>query len=117
MMEKTNIKWASLSDNAVLSQIGEYLRHERLKQNQTQVKVAENAGINRWTINKIEKGEAISLTSLIQILRALKLMNVFSSFKIENEISPIELAKLEQRKRKRASPNSAYKTNSGENEW
>ncbi len=102
-MENTNTQWASMSDKTIIAAIGEYLKHERLAQNKTQLKIAEEAGVNRWTINQIEKGEPVSLTSLIQILRALKLLQVFNAFNIGEEISPIELAKLEKRKRQRAS--------------
>lgn len=101
-MENTNLEWTSLSDKAIISSIGNYLKHQRLQQNKTQSQIAEAAGINRWTMSQIEKGEAISLTSLIQILRALNLLNVLDKFKIETQISPIDLAKLEKKKRLRA---------------
>ena len=102
VMEYTNYNWISMSDKSIIISIGEYLKHQRLTQNKTQAQIAEAAGINRWTMSKIENGEAISLTSLIQILRALKLLNVLDLFKIETQISPIELAKLEKKERKRA---------------
>lgn len=106
MMENTNFNWISMSDNAIIASIGAYLKHERLKQNKTQAKIAYDAGINRWTLSQIENGEAISLTSLIQILRALNLLPVLDVFKIETQLSPIQLAKLEKQKRQRASGNS-----------
>lgn len=101
-MVNTNINWTSMSDQAIVEAIGSYLKHQRLNQNKTQAQIAEAAGVNRWTISQIEKGEAISLTSLIQILRALDALHVFSNFKIEHQISPLELAKLEKQKRQRA---------------
>lgn len=101
-MENTNMKWVSMSDKAIIASIGEYLKHQRLTQNITQAKIAETAGVNRATMSQIENGEAISLTSLIQILRALKLLNVLDKFKIETQLSPLELAKLEKKKRQRA---------------
>jgi len=101
-MENTHIENTSMSDRAIMSSIGEYIKHQRLSQNKTQAQIAENAGINRWTMSQIEKGEAINLSSLIQILRALDLLNVLDKFKIETQVSPIELAKAEKRKRQRA---------------
>jgi len=40
---------------------------------------------------------------LIQVLRVLDLLHVMDVFRIENEISPIEYAKLQKNKRQRAS--------------
>ncbi|WP_239540800.1 helix-turn-helix domain-containing protein [Cryomorpha ignava] len=91
-----------MSDGGLIATIGKFIKHERLKQNKTQATVAENAGINRWTLAKIESGKPISLISLIQILRVLNLLHILDSFKIESELSPIELAKLERKKRQRA---------------
>lgn len=96
------MNWDSMSDKAIVSYIGEYLKNQRLTQNTTQGQIANTAGLNRWTVSQIEKGEAISLTSLIQILRALRCLNVFEAFRFETQTSPILLAKLEQKKRKRA---------------
>ncbi|MGK0254144.1 MAG: transcriptional regulator with XRE-family HTH domain [Mariniflexile sp.] len=114
-MVNTNINWASMSDKSIIETIGNYIKYQRLNQIKTQANIAEDAGVNRWTISQIEKGEAISLTSLIQILRALDLLHVFDLFKIESQISPIELAKLEKQQRQRAR-NSNSNTQS-KSEW
>ncbi len=114
-MGNTNINWISMNDKSIIKFIGNYIKQQRLAQNKTQKSVAEHAGVNRWTISQIENGDAISLTSLIQILRALDLLNIFDAFKIETQISPIQLAKLEKQKRQRArNTNTNAKNNS---EW
>jgi transcriptional regulator with XRE-family HTH domain len=115
MTANTNLNWISMSDHAIISHIGAYIKHERLNQNKTQAKIANDAGINRWTLSQIENGEAISLTSLIQILRALNLLDILNVFKIETQISPIQLAKLEKQKRQRAS--SSSNENKNESLW
>lgn len=91
-----------MSDITIVNSIGSYIKHHRLAQNKTQAQIATAAGVNRWTVSQIEKGNAISLLSLIQILRALDLLSIFEKFTIESQISPIALAKLEQKQRKRA---------------
>jgi len=78
------------------------VKHQRLAQNKTQAQIAEHAGINRWTLSQIENGEPVTLTSLIQILRALDLLHLFKIFEFEDEMSPIERAKRDKKKRKRA---------------
>lgn len=115
MMGNTNTNWLAMSNKIIIATLGEYLKHQRLSKNKTQAQIAEEAGINRWTLSQIENGEAISLISLIQILRALDSLNVLDKFKIEKQISPIELAKLEQKKRKRARNKDNGKKS--ESEW
>ena len=104
-MGNTNINWIAMSDSAIVVAIGKYIKEQRLLQNKTQSNLATEAGVNRWTISQIENGEAITLLSLIQILRALDVLHILDIFKAEQQVSPIELAKLEQQKRKRASRN------------
>ena len=102
-MVKTNIDWVSMSNRAIVRTIGEYVKSQRLSKNKTQAQIAQNAGVNRWTLSQLEKGEPVSLTSLIQILRALDLLDIFDRFRVETpQLSPIELAKAEQKKRQRA---------------
>ena len=101
-MENTNINWIAMSDSAIVNKIGAFIKNERLSRNKTQAQLATVAGINKWTISQIENGEAITLLSLIQILRALDVLPLLDIFSIKQEISPIELAKKEQNKRKRA---------------
>lgn len=101
-MENTNTNWIAMSDSAIVSQIGAFIKNERLNSNRTQTQLAKEAGINKWTIGQIENGEAITLLSLIQILRALGVLPLLDIFSIKQEISPIELAKKAQQKRQRA---------------
>lgn len=101
-MGNTNINWIQLSDAAIVKQIGDYIRHERLEQNITQSRIAEMAGLNRWTIGQIENGESITLMSLIQVLRALDRLHVLKAFEYQDKISPLEYARLKKKEKKRA---------------
>ena len=104
-----------MSDKSIVSIIGEYIKHQRLIQNKTQANIAKIAGLNRWTMSKIENEEPISLKSLIQILRALDLLDVLDVFKVKSQLSPLKLAKLEKQKRQRASTdNEINKQNKSE---
>ncbi|MBL1215529.1 MAG: helix-turn-helix transcriptional regulator [Ignavibacteriae bacterium] len=91
------------SDAAILKNIGEFIRHHRLSQNKTQNKLAEEAGINRTTLVEFEKGKRSNTITLIQLLRALDKLYVLENFEIKEQISPLKLAKIEKKKRKRAS--------------
>jgi transcriptional regulator with XRE-family HTH domain len=115
MMENTNKNWIAMSDTAIVDTIGGYIKQERLKINKTQAQLAEEAGVNRWTLSKIENGEAITMLSLIQIMRALGILHLLDVFAVKQEISPIELAKLEQQKRQRA--RSTDSNNTKQSDW
>ena len=114
-MGNTNTNWVAMSDTAIVSKIGVFIKNERLNSNKTQAQLAEEAGINRWTLSQIENGEAITLISLIQILRALNSLQLLDIFSIKQQVSPLELAKKDQQKRQRA--RNADNDNSKKSDW
>ncbi|MBN1116495.1 MAG: helix-turn-helix domain-containing protein [Bacteroidales bacterium] len=116
-MGKTNMDWVKMSDAAIVKQLGAFIKHTRIHQDVTQAKLAEMAGLNRWTISQIENGESVTLTTLIQVLRALDVLYVLNPFEINNEISPIEYAKLQEKKRQRASSKRKEKDQKEELGW
>lgn len=102
-MDLSNTDVYALSDSAFLVLIGEFVRDNRLTQNRTQQQVAEAAGINRTTLVQMEKGRGVTTLSLVQVLRVLGQLHIFQGFETKQTISPLQLAKAEQQKRKRAS--------------
>ncbi|MBK8145300.1 MAG: helix-turn-helix transcriptional regulator [Bacteroidetes bacterium] len=104
-------KWLSMRDDAITKQVGIFIKHHRLEQNKTQEQVAEDAGISRSTLSLLERGEAVTLPTLIQVLRVLDQLQVMEAFEIQQSISPLALAKAEKEKRKRA---RSTQTNNGE---
>lgn len=102
MNDSSYRNWVSMSDKALIEQIGAFIKHHRLQQNKTQEEVASEAGISRSTLSLLERGETVTLTTLIQVLRVLDQLHVMDSFKVNETVSPLTLAKLEKEKRKRA---------------
>lgn len=100
-MGKTNKNYTQMSDGAIVAHIGSFIKHTRGQQNKTQAQLAEMSGLNRWTISQIENGESITLSSLIQILRALDCLYVLDEFNYSDEISPLEYAKLKKQQTKK----------------
>ena len=101
-MEITSINWNELSDSAILVQIGQFVQQSRLRQNKSQQQVADAAGVNRTTLSQVENGKGGTLSSLIQILRVLNQLSFVKAFQVEERPSPMYLATLEMKKRKRA---------------
>jgi transcriptional regulator with XRE-family HTH domain len=102
MMGKANNIWSELSDNASLTMIGQFIQETRVQQNKNQKQVADAAGINRSTLSQIENGGGGTMLSMLQILRVLDQLHFLDYFQVQPKASPIQLAKLEQKKRKRA---------------
>jgi transcriptional regulator with XRE-family HTH domain len=93
-----------LSDEAVLRELGSRLASARLARNLTQASLAEQAGVSKRTVERIESGEgAARLSGLVRILRALELADRLDAVVPEPTRSPVEQLKQEGRRRKRAS--------------
>ena len=103
MSEKSYNTWDSMNDIALIEVIGRFIQSNRLNQNKSQSEVAKAANISRSTLSLLERGEKVSLSTLIQVLRILNLLHIMDVFKTSDEISPIEYAKLQKNKRQRAS--------------
>lgn len=104
-----------MSDGALAKQVGEFIKHHRLEQNKTQDMVSAAAGISRSTLSLLERGETVTLSTLIQVLRVLNQLQVMEAFEIKQSISPLALAKAEKGKRKRAKSNKTK--NDDESTW
>lgn len=93
-----------MSDSAILKELAVFIKQVRLKKNYKQNELAEKAGIHRVTLSEFENGErSISLLTFIELLRALNELELLEIFKNQTMISPLEMAKLEAKKRQRAS--------------
>lgn len=102
MTEISYINIQAASDTALMRVLGAFIKHHRVQQNKSQGQLAKDAGIARSTLSLFENGENTSLLVFIQLLRALKLLNMLQQFEEKQELSPLQLAKLEQSKRTRA---------------
>ena len=93
-----------VSDDGILGQIGKFIRHHRMQQNKTQEMLAKDAGISRSTLSLLERGETVTVATLIQALRVLDKLQALEGFDITLQQSPILLAKAEKKKRQRIVP-------------
>lgn len=105
MTDLSYTNWVSMNDKALAEQIGAFIHYHRLDQNKTQDKLANAAGISRSTLSLLERGETVTLATLIQTLRALDQLHVMEVFSVKQTISPLALAKMEKEKRQRARRN------------
>ena len=87
------------TDSAILKQIGQRIKKERVAKNITQTGLAEACGLSQFSISQVENGHNTSLSSIIAILRALNRLEVLEALFAEKPISPIALSEM-QRKQK-----------------
>ncbi len=94
-----------LPDSEIRRRLGQKIRHLRLRQDFTQVSLAEQAQVSLTTLKRIEKGDISYFDSLMRVLRILGELDVFSPLIKEDEMSPneyfefVEASKKKQRKR------------------
>lgn len=51
----------------------------------------------------MERGKSMSLSSIIRVLRVLDLLYLFDAVRITQQISPMELLKIQEKQRKHSS--------------
>ena len=92
-----------LTDEAVLSELGERLAARRLSRDLTQRQLGEQGGVARTVIQRIEAGEPVTTANLIRVLRALDMLDVLDRLIPPSSPSPVQEFKLRGRQRRRAS--------------
>lgn len=117
MTEKSFTELMSMSDKALAEYLGKFVRHHRMEQNKTQDELSKAAGISRSTLSLLERGETVTVTTLIQVLRVLDQLAVLSAFEVVETISPLALAKLQKEKRQRARSKSGNDENKDDINW
>ena len=88
-----------LTDDAVLSALGERIARLRVEANLTQAALARDAGVSKRTVERLEAGAGCELTRLIRVLRVLGLVEGFDT--LIPELPPSPLAELELRGKQR----------------
>jgi transcriptional regulator with XRE-family HTH domain len=100
----------SLSDAAILSELGQRLATARLDRNLTQAELAAEAGVAKRTLERLEAGQSSQLTNLIRVVRALGLAANFDLLVPETPPSPLTELKMQGRQRERASRRARRET-------
>jgi len=92
-----------ISDQAVLTELGNRVARLRLDRNLTQAELAFSAGVSLRTIGRMESGKSIQLSGFVRILRELELLNKLEVLFPSEPPSPIEQRKAHGKTRQRAS--------------
>ena len=99
-----------LTDDAVLAELGARIARRRVEMQLTQAAVAEQAGIAKRTLERMEAGQASQLATLVRVLRVLGAASGLDNVIPESGPRPMDLLKQKGKVRKRASGQRAAKT-------
>ncbi len=93
----------NLADEAILGEIGQRLARRRLDLQLTQANVAEQSGVSKRTVERIEAGDSTQMSTLIRIFRVLNLLPTLDRAIPEVGPRPMDLLKRKGKQRQRAS--------------
>jgi transcriptional regulator with XRE-family HTH domain len=107
-----------ITDSAVLAELGRRLAQHRLARNWTQAEMAAAAGLGQATVQRVERGDSVQMTSMIKLLRTLGLLEALDAAVPESITLPIAQLEREQRRtRKRASGGRRAAVESNKTPW
>ena len=92
-----------LTDAAIAQILGERIERYRIEAGLTQAELAEQAGIGKRTLERVEAGRGAELVTLIRVMRALKALEGFERLLPQLPPSPIEQLELRGKQRQRVS--------------
>lgn len=98
---------ALLTDDAVLAELGARIAARRVELQLTQAAVAEQAGIAKRTLERMEAGKTSQLTNLVRVLRVLDAVSGLDRLISDSGPRPMDL--LKRKVRQRASGRRAAK--------
>lgn len=106
-----------LTDDAVLAELGARIAGRRVELQLTQAAVAEQAGIAKRTLERMEAGQASQLGTLVRVLRVLDAASGLDSLIPESVPRPMDLLKQKCKVRQRASARRAVQASAKPWRW
>lgn len=92
-----------LADDAILMELGTRIARRRLDLQLTQADVAEQAGVAKRTLERIEAGASAQMSSMLRILRVLEMLPGLDCMIPDETARPMDLLKRKGKERQRAS--------------
>ena len=90
------------TDEAILADLGARLTSARLSRDMTQAQLAQDAGVSKRTVERVEAGQSAQLTSFIRILRSLDLLGGLELLLPPATPGPMDLLKRAGKRPRRA---------------
>lgn len=95
------------TDQLIVNELGARLARLRLDRNLTQAALAEQAGVSKRTLERIEAGGPSQLVNLVRVCRALNVLDRFEALIPEPVASPVAQLRMKGKQRQRATAHPA----------
>ena len=92
-----------MADKAVLEELGHRLARRRIVLELTQEDLANEAGISKRTLERLEAGQSSQFLTVVRVLRALNMLDLLEVAIPEATTSPMDLLKMKGKQRQRVS--------------
>lgn len=102
------MNYSNMTNNEVCRVLGERIKNLRLRKDLTQEEVANRTGLSLSPIKSLEKGQG-KISTAVAVLKVLGSLEALDAFIPEPPISPIQIAKMQGKKRQRSSGSRAKK--------
>ncbi len=79
------------SDAALLKQMGALIKRRRIAAQMTQDEVAQAARLSRSTVSLLERGEAVTTSTLLQVLRTIQALDLLGDLLAKPVPSPMTM--------------------------
>jgi len=106
----------SMTDQAITAELGQRLRSLRLRRNVTQQQLATATALSLNVIKSLEAGRG-KLSSLVAVLRELGALQELDNCIPEPAVSPLQLARMQGKQRRRASGQRGPQHPPEDSEW
>jgi len=106
------INFLIATSNQIEKHLGKQIKDNRLLINTTQVELAKEARVSTKTLQRLEKGEGVSLDTFIRVLQALRLQENLKILLPDSSIRPVDRVRFKGRERMRARPPKRQKRSS-----
>jgi transcriptional regulator with XRE-family HTH domain len=90
-----------MTDRAVLEELGHRLARRRIARELTQEDLANEAGISKRTLERLEAGQPSQFLTVVRVLRALNMLDLLEVAIPEATTRPMELLKMKGKERQR----------------
>ena len=101
--------YSAQTAESALALLGRRMAAFRIRSNWTQAQLAEQAGVSKGTVERIERGDSVQVLNLVKVLRVCGMLETFLAIFPDDAPSPmqiLQMGKVQARKRVRNPRNS-----------
>jgi len=93
----------TITPETILKEFGHRIEQYRIRLDLTQADLAKEAGIGKRTLERLEDGQTVQVTTLIAVLRQFDLLDEFTNLIPDPAKSPMAMVLADKKVRYRAS--------------